>query len=104
MVLLQSYSSLLSLLLSAKDHPDVTDLSSEFIDVHQSLQKAVSACEWIAGAEATTPTSAAYLDPFTISLPAAINTLQEHIKQNECVQAVKLLRMFRYSVLCIAAY
>jgi hypothetical protein len=94
-VLLQSYSSLLSLLLSSKNHPTVTDLSSEFNDIHQSLQKAVSACEWIAGAEVTAPTSAAYLDPFTISLPAATSTLQEHIKQSECVQAVKLLRMFR---------
>ncbi|XP_062513570.1 protein furry homolog-like isoform X2 [Corticium candelabrum] len=94
-VLLQSYGNLLLLVTSAKDNPQVTDMSSEFTDVQSSLRMAASACEWLAGAEATIPTSAAYLDPFTISLPAAVHTLQEHVKHNECIQAVKLLRMFR---------
>lgn len=107
-MLLQSYGNLLLLVTSAKDNPQVTDMSSEFTDVQSSLRMAASACEWLAGAEATIPTSAAYLDPFTISLPAAVHTLQEHVKHNECIQAVKLLRMFRCVafavVTCIAMF
>eukprot|EP00118_Oscarella_pearsei_P024132 m.300152 g.300152 ORF g.300152 m.300152 type:complete len:214 (+) comp40791_c1_seq19:8488-9129(+) len=98
--LLTGYRNLHTLLCSAKRDPKFIDLSSDMTEVESSLRSAISSCEWMPLSDPSTPSILSALggsssDPFTLTRQAALRSLEEHIKHNECVQAVKLLRMFR---------